>query len=96
MMQTIFLLIGLFAVRATDPGDSCPTGACPEVPHRPVIAWTAPQSLRADEVGLFCRGERRPGQPGASVTLWREPHEKLVIGSARERLLVLRVQPARR
>jgi len=98
MLQTIFLLLGLLAGHVADPGQPCENGPCPEIPHRPVVAWTAPQSLRADEIRLWSRGERRPGQPGASVDLtwWQATHAPLVIAPAPERLLVLRLRTAPR
>ncbi len=96
LLQTIFLVIGFLAGQAAHAGNDCPVGPCPEIPHRPVVAWTAPQSLPAGEIRLWSRGERRPGQPGATVTLSSEPRARLVVAPAAERLLVLRVRAPRR
>lgn len=62
LFQTLLILLGLVGAHYADPGDACPPGACPSVPDRAVVTWTAPQTLRADEVRLFSRGETRPGQ----------------------------------
>jgi hypothetical protein len=92
LLRSILLLIGLLANHVVEGGDLCPTGPCPDVPNRPVVAWTATQSPRADEITLWTRGERRPGQPGPVVRLERGPHARLVVGPATERLLVLRLR----
>jgi len=62
IFQTLLLLLGLIGSHVADPGEPCSSANCPAVPTRPVVAWAAPQTLRADEVRLFSRGERRPGQ----------------------------------
>jgi len=67
IFQTILLLLGLLGSHVADPGEPCTSANCPAVPTRPVVALGAPQTLRADEVRLFSRGEHRPGQPRERV-----------------------------
>ncbi len=67
IFQTLLLLLGLIGSHVADPGEPCTAANCPAVPTRPVVAWAAPQTLRADEVRLFSRGEHRPGQANGGV-----------------------------
>ena len=71
LFQTLLILLGLLGGRVADPGDGCPSGTCPAVPERPVAALGAPQTLRADEVRLFARGDHRPGQAAGALEVLR-------------------------
>ncbi|MCY2959670.1 MAG: hypothetical protein NTY35_05850 [Planctomycetota bacterium] len=91
LVQTLLLLLGLLGAQFAGSGDTCPGGACPAVPERPVVSWAAPQTLRADEVRLFSRGEYRPGQPGIGIEApdfdgSDRPREFLLVAPALERL----------
>lgn len=69
LLPILWMLLGIVGARFAGPADDCVGSDCPAVPARPVVAWTTPQSLRADEVRLFSRQERRPGQPGDVIVL---------------------------
>lgn len=93
VFQTLLVLLGLVVARVADPGEFACANDCPAVPVRPVVAWSAQQDVRADEVRLFSRGARRPGQPGPefaatcpSIAVEGAPARFVVIGPARERL----------
>lgn len=89
LFQTLLLLLGFVGTRLADAGDPCAGGACPAVPDRPVVAWGAPQTLRADEVRLFARESRRPGQPGPALLETRGADAVLMVAPAPERLRAL-------
>ena len=82
LLQALLILCGYLGARVADSGNACAQGACPAVPDRPVVAWTAPQTVRADEVHLFSRAA---GQLEHSL----ERSEVLVVGPARERLTIV-------
>jgi hypothetical protein len=69
LLPILWMLLGFVGARVAGPADDRGGSDCPAVPARPVVAWTAPQSLRADEVRLFSRQERRPSQPGDVIVL---------------------------
>ena len=89
--------IACLGSEAVDRTELCADGACPAVPDRPVVAWTAPQTVRADEVVLFSRGE---GATRLAIAPVAGPHERevLVIAPAGERVgtvLAIRVRELR-
>jgi hypothetical protein len=96
LVHAVLTVLGFLGAQVADPGPICAGGACPEVPHRPVVAWSAPQTVRADEVRLFAHDVRRPGcapssQADLAVQLgmaagWSR--EVLVVPVARERLVL--------
>lgn len=91
LLQTLLVLLGLVGAHYADPGEACPNGACPAVPDRPAVAWTAPQTLRADEVRLFSRSESRPGEhaggiPAAAAAGREGEREVWIVAPATERL----------
>jgi hypothetical protein len=89
LLQSFLILIGLLAARIAEADAPCP-GMCAEPAARPVVAWAAPQNVRADEVRLFSRGERRPGQPAVDLAVVRmtgsTPRAVLVVAPAGERV----------
>jgi hypothetical protein len=96
LIPILWMLLGLVGARFSGPADDCSGSDCPAVPARPVVAWTTPQSLRADEVRLFSRQERRPGQPGDVVVLeYRTERGTIVIEPAAVRLRTVRTSGAR-
>ncbi len=86
LVQVLLFVLGIAAARLADPGTPCATGPCPPIPDRPIVAWSSPEPLRADEFRLFSRCERRPGQPGAAPVIFVQSDRVCFIGPASERV----------
>jgi hypothetical protein len=86
LVQALLLLLGIAGARYVDPASGCTPGPCADVPERPVVAWIGPQTVRSDEILLFSRGARRPGQPGESALRVENGRAPWIVGPARERV----------
>lgn len=86
----VWMFFGLVGAHVAGPGGDCYAGDCAAVPNRPTVAWSVNETVRADEVRLFARGERRPGQPGHVLVMEARPdRELLVVPPAEIRVRVL-------
>ncbi len=93
----LWMFFGLVGAHVAGSGSDCGAGECAAVPNRPTVAWSVHETLRADEVRLFARGERRPGQPGHVLVLDARPdREVLVVPPAEIRVRVSIGQRERR
>lgn len=67
----VWMIFGLVGAHVAGPSGDGDAGVRAAVSNRPTPAWSVSETLRADEVHFFARGQRRPGQAGRVFVLAR-------------------------